>query len=367
MKLSLYEEDSALIKVTVKDYPLAEILPGMKLGKEIVTDSGQVILAQHTILTEWMIERLQEWGFNSIYIHEEIKEDQNTALGEEQKYYIEEHAKILGLIDSAFQKTRNIKEVPISQINDIADCTIKNLLSLNAVISYLHLINTKDDYTFRHSLNVAVICGVIGKWLHFSEDKLRDVVLAGLLHDIGKTRIPVEILNKPAKLSTNEMSYMKQHPMLGYELVFGSKEIAAPVKMAILQHHERLDGTGYPQGLLKNDISQEGKIVAVADTYDAMTAHRIYRSALTPFLVMEELLQEMFGKLDAEICMLFINNTKDALVGSKVRLNNGAEGKIIFINKEYNIKPIIQTSEGKCIELKNEKDIEIVAFVSDIK
>lgn len=356
-----------MIKIAIKKYPLAEILPGMKLGKEVVTESGKVILAEHTILTEWMIERLQEWGFNSIEIHEETKEDPSTALAEEQKYYIDEHAKILSSIESAFQKTRNIKEVPINEINDIADCTIKTLLSLNGVISYLHLINTKDDYTFRHSLNVAVICGVIGKWLNFSGEKLKDVVLAGLLHDIGKTRIPVEILNKPAKLSGNEMSFMKQHPMLGYELIFGSKEIGASVKMAILQHHERLDGTGYPQSLFKNDISQEAKIVAVADTYDAMTTHRIYRSSLTPFLVMEELLQEMFGKLDAEICMLFINNTKDALVGSKVRLNNGAEGKIIFINKEYNIKPIIQTSEGQCIELKNEKNIEIVAFVSDIK
>ena len=334
----------------------------MKLGNDIITNDGKIILARHTVLTTSLIERLQEWGCLVV----DISEESPSGLGTEQQCYLDEQAKIVKSLGEAFTKTRHFKEVPISQMKDLADSTIKLLLSFNSLFIFLHLISNKDDYTFRHSLNVAVIAGIIGKWLFISDHQLRDLVLAGLLHDIGKTAIPLTILNKPGKLTSQEMDLMKQHSMLGYELIAQESEISTPVKEAILQHHERLDGSGYPQNLSQNDISRIASIIAVADTYDAMTSHRIYRNALTPFLVMEELLQEMFGKLDAEICLLFINNTKEALIGSSVRLSNGTEGKIVFMNTQNTIEPLVQTADGQYIYLKNEKDIEILDLISDV-
>lgn len=121
-----------------------------------------------------MIIRLKEWGCLSVDILEEY--NQQSSLGKEQEYFIEEHAKIVVAIGDAFNKVRRFKEVLLSEIMDIANSTIKRLLNLNSVISYLHLINNKDDYTFRHSLNVAVISGVIGKWLHFSEGQIMNIV-----------------------------------------------------------------------------------------------------------------------------------------------------------------------------------------------
>lgn len=344
-----------------KKYAISAIRSGMILGKDVISASGKIILAKDAVLTQLMIERLLEWGCRTVHIFEESK----PLLKDKQQCYMDEHAEIVKSLGDAFKKTRHFKEVPISQMNEIAASTIKRLLSFNSVISFLHMINSKDEYTFRHSLNVAVIAGVVGKWLLFDNAQLKDLVLAGLLHDIGKTRIPLRILNKPGKLTQKEMDVMKQHSRLGYELIIQEKEISTAVKQAILQHHERLDGSGYPKNLLKNDISQIASIIAVADTYDAMTSHRIYRNALTPFLVMEELLQEMFGKLDAEICMLFISNTKEALLGSKVRLSNGTEGQIIFMNRQNTIEPIVRTADGRCIDLKNEQNIEILDFIPD--
>lgn len=343
----------------INKYAISAIKPGMKLGNDAISDNGKKVLAKHTVLTKWMIKRLQEWG--CLFV--DICEESHSFVGsKQQQQYIKEHAKIFASLSDAFNKTRHFKEVPISQMNDIAEYTIKTLLSSNSVISFLHLISTKDDYTFRHSLNVAIIAGIVGKWMFFSEEQLRDLVLAGLLHDIGKTAIPLDILNKPGKLTYQEMTVMKEHSMLGYKLILREKGISNAVKKAVLQHHERLDGSGYPKELLQNDISQIARIIAVADTYDAMTSHRIYRNALTPLLVMEELLQEMFGKLDAEICLLFINNTKEALIGSCVNLNNGTEGKIVFMNKQNTIEPLVQTATGHYIDLKKEKDLEILGF-----
>ncbi|MBC8016327.1 MAG: HD-GYP domain-containing protein [Sporomusaceae bacterium] len=344
-----------------KNYALSAIKPGMILGKDVLTANGKIVLAKHVVLTRLMIERLQEWGCRNV----DILEESRPSLETKQQCYMNEHAEIVKSLGDAFKKTRHFKEIPISHMNDITNSTIKKLLSFNSVISFLHLINSKDDYTFRHSLNVAVIAGVVGKWLLFDDVQLRDLVLAGLLHDIGKTRIPLRILNKPGKLTPKEMDIMKQHSRLGYELIVQEKEISTAVKKATLQHHERLDGSGYPNNLFQKDISKIACIIAVADTYDAMTSHRIYRNALTPLLVMEELLQEMFGKLDAEICMLFINNTKEALLGSSVRLSNGTEGKIIFMNRQNTIEPIVQTAEGQCLDLKNQKNVEIIDFIPD--
>ena len=350
-------------RILISKYAISAVSPGMKLGSDAITEKGKIILAKHTILTESMIGRLKEWGCLVV----DIFEDSQFLIKNKQQRYMEEHTKIVESLGDAFNKTRYFKEVPISQMNDIADCTINTLLSFNSVISILHLINDKDDYTFRHSLNVAVIAGVVGKWLLFTKDQLKDLSLQACCMILGRLRIPLEILNKPGKLTYHEMDFMRQHSMLGYELLAKEKDISTPVKMAILQHHERLDGSGYPKNLLKNDISRLASIIAVADTYDAMTSHRVYRSALTPLLVMEELLKEMFERLDAGTCLLFINNTKEALVGSHVRLSNGTEGKIIFMNKQNTIEPIVQTAEGEYINLKNEKNIEIITFISNIK
>jgi len=346
----------------IHQYTISALRPGMKLGNDAITENGKKVLAKHTVLTKWMIERLQEWGCLIVDIFEESPSSPENK----QQSYIDQHAKIVKSLGDAFTHTRHFKEVPISRLQDIANSTIKTLLSFNSVISFLHLINNNDDYTFRHSLNVAVIAGVVGKWLQYSEDQIKDLVLAGLLHDIGKTGIPLDILNKPGKLTAQEMDVMKQHSRLGYELIVREKEINSLVKEAILQHHERLDGSGYPKNLLKHDISRIASIIAVADTYDAMTSHRVYRDALTPLSVMEELLQEMFEKLDAEICLLFINHTKEALIGSFVRLSNGIEGKIVFMNKQNTIEPIIQVANGHYIDLKNEKNLQILACIPDL-
>ena len=139
-----------------------------------------------------------------------------------------------------------------------------------------------DDLTYVHSMNVALIASVIGKWMGYNQEKIKVLTLAGLMHDIGKLLIPEKILNKPGNLTDNEYEIMKKHVNLGYEQV-KNKFMPMSVKEAILLHHEKCDGTGYPFGLKSDKIPETAKIIAIADVYDAMTSSRIYRAPICPF------------------------------------------------------------------------------------
>lgn len=339
---------------------IENVKPGMRLGKDLLSEEGKNLLSEGMLLTQAIIERIHEWGYVSIDILEEYGDELFLKLRNDQQYFIAEHSKLVDSVADAFNKTRYLHQVPIEQINELAEQTMTSLLSSTSVISYLHIINSKDDYTFRHSVNVAVIAGIIGKWLKWDENSLRQLVLAGLLHDIGKTMVPLEILNKAEKLTKEEMDFMKSHSSMGYELLKGSTLLSENIKQGVLQHHERLDGTGYPNGCLEKDIEKFAKIIAVADVYDAMTSNRIYRNALSPFYVVQELFNEMFGKLDPSICTVFIHNIREALVGAHIRLSNGSYARIIFLDKRRPLLPLIQTEDGQYIDLEVHNDLEIV-------
>lgn len=352
------------MSLPIVKYLIADVKPGMKLATTIISQTGRVVLNEHTILTDSMIVRLKERGYAEVTIEEAAVPDRKAPRIKQKQYFIEEHANIVHILSDAFYKTRYFKKVPVQQLNELAEQTMYSLLDMNAVISYLHLVNSTDNYTFRHSVNVGVIAGIIGKKLKWQEQQLSELVLCGLIHDVGKTRIPLEILNKPTQLLVSEMKIMQEHALLGYELIVGSDDISNNVKLGVLQHHERLDGSGYPHKLQGDSISQIARIIAVADAYDAMTSTRIYRNALTPFAVIEELLKDMFGKLDAEVCLIFLNNARETLLGSLVRLSNGAMARIIYMNPDQSNRPIVQTTEGQCIELAKQRGIEIVDFIS---
>lgn len=276
------------------------------------------------------------------------------------RQFQEKHRDIVVSIKSIFQRTKFAKVCPVPAAIGLID-SIASLASEVGVLNQLKsLINSKEDYTFRHSANVAVVAGLLGKWLGLEESVRRDLMLAGLLHDIGKMQIPLEVLNKPGNLTTLEMNTMKQHPVLGYQLLQSYEEIPKLVKLWILQHHERLDGSGYPYAFQGSKVSYHGQIIAVADIYDAMTSHRMYRDADTPFSVIQELSAEMFGKLDPRICTVFLENLTESLIGNSVILNNGTEAKIVYMDTRLGIKPVIKTKEGDWIDLEKAKDIRII-------
>lgn len=351
-----------------KRYNIHEVVPGMQLAKIVLTETGQVALSEGAILNPSLIERLKYWGVYTVEIREwvedEAKVSEESLPESQQQKFFNSYQSTVRVVKKAFETMRYFKETPISEMRELVDEAIDPLVETTGVINHLHLVERKDDYTFHHSLNVAVICGTLGKWVGYTGVDLKDLILAGLLHDMGKTQIPLEILNKPGGLTVEEMDVMKKHPAYGYNMIKEIKHLPLAVMYAVLQHHERMDGGGYPLSLPGNKIHPFAKIVAIADVYDAMTSDRVYHKKISPFHVVETLVGEMYDKLDPEFCTVFLNNVRDFFVGSIVILNDGREAEVLCLGQYAASRPVVRTTDGEFIDLEKCKELGIVNLSS---
>jgi response regulator RpfG family c-di-GMP phosphodiesterase len=186
-------------------------------------------------------------------------------------------------------------------------------LSLHIVRALAEAIDAKDTYTNGHSGRVAEYSRKIGKMYGYSEEKLDDLYMMGLLHDVGKIGVPDAVINKPARLTDAEFDLIKNHPVMGARILKNIKEMPQ-LSSGARWHHERFDGTGYPDGLKGNDIPEEARIIAVADSYDAMTSRRSYRDPLPQDVVREEIANGRGTQFDpkfADIMLRMIDDDKD--------------------------------------------------------
>ncbi len=219
-------------------------------------------------------------------------------------------------------------------------------------------IRSVDDTVYAHSLNVALIARAIGKWLHFSLGDLDTLTLAGLLHDIGKTQIPPEILNKQDSLTDEEFETIRSHAKLGYSILKPTR-LDTRIKLAALQHHERFDGSGYPRHLSGDEIDDFASIIAIADVYDAMTAARSYRAPLCAFQVISAFEQDGFQKYNPHVIYTFLKRVANCYNNSRVLLNNGTTGSVVFLNESKLSRPIIKTDWGDLIDLCDPENKEL--------
>lgn len=226
------------------------------------------------------------------------------------------------------------------------------------ILDMINNLNAYDDSTYAHSINVALICSVIADWLHYSEDDKNSLILAGLIHDIGKMKIPDKIIKKPSRLTDDEFKIIKMHPRLGYEII--KDRISDPrIKAAVLMHHEKCDGSGYPNGITSRYIPEFVKIVTIADVYDAMTSNRVYRGALCPFEVIRLFEKEGFEKYDTRCILTFLSNVVQSYQNNTVELSDGRVGKIVLINQHAISNPTVVV-DNEYIDLSKCPDLHIV-------
>lgn len=341
-----------------KKVPIAAVNHGMKLASPVLTESGQIILAEGTVLTDSFIEKLKFMNYE--YVNIAAAKEMPATL-DNIATFDEVYDDTFQVIEDCFFTMRYFKEVPLAEMKELADTSINLMADAAMIFSYLQNIRKQDDYTFRHSINVAIIAGILGKWLGLTGEELKDLILAGLLHDIGKTQIPLTILNKPGKLTPSEMKIIKNHTVEGYKMLLGELGDKEGILCGVLQHHEKTDGTGYPFGIQGEQIHIFAKIIAVADIYDAMTSDRVYHTKQTPFAVIDEMKQETFGKLDPAVCMTFLRNISDYFIGAKVLLSDGEEAEIIYQGNHGH--PTVCTRQGKFIDLEVNRTISIVSLI----
>lgn len=218
-----------------------------------------------------------------------------------------------------------------------------------------------DDSTYAHSLNVAMLANILGRWLNFDEEHLKTLTVAGMLHDIGKVLIPPEIIKKPGALTSEEYQVIKTHPFKGYQLL-KQKNVDERIARAALMHHEKCDGTGYPLGLRQEKIHEIAKIITIVDIYEAMTANRCYREGLCPFDVIKMFEDEGYTKYDPKYLVPFLHGISDTYLHNTVLLNDGRKGEIIMTNKNYVSRPSIMSGTDY-IDLTYHPDLKIMAIL----
>ncbi|QUH21785.1 HD-GYP domain-containing protein [Alkaliphilus sp. B6464] len=216
---------------------------------------------------------------------------------------------MLNIMESAFIEIETIKKIRSDNLEvamRVAHKVLDRLLGDINLINHASDMRLFDEYTYLHSVNVMVISIIIGIGVGFNDKELSDLGLAAILHDLGKTLVPLDILNKPGKLTDEEFSVMKKHAELGYDLLRDYENLSYQVKLGICEHHEKFDGTGYPYGKCGKKISLLGRIISVADVYDALTSNRIYRKGMDPSEALDFIIKNTGIMFDADIVEIFI-------------------------------------------------------------
>jgi len=234
---------------------------------------------------------------------------------------------------------------------------LDNLQLERDVVSLLLLLNNSDSYTYQHSVQVGMLSYYIANWLGLSNAESTRIGYAGFLHDIGKCKIPNEVLNKPEKLTAEEYEEVKKHTIYGYEII---KNSTSDEMMALgaLHHHERYNGGGYPHGLKGEEISLFGRIIAIADIYSAMTSTRIYQKERDMLYVLKEVHRLGYSDLDPVITQAFISHMIPNFIGKRVTLSDGRSGTIIMTHPTDFFNPLVQV-ESQFIDLSIVRSLEI--------
>src|SRR6185312_2861530 len=202
-----------------------------------------------------------------------------------------------------------------------------------------------NDYMYHHSIAVGILASSISGQMGFPKGQALQLGLAGVLADCGMAKIDPSITEKAAFLTKNEFNEVKKHTVYSYQMVQDTPLLRQEMKLAIFQHHERLDGSGYPRGDKMNQVSVFSQILAVSDVFHAMTSERIHRSKESPFKVIEMIKEEEFGKFDIKVVQALLDLVGNLSIGTKVRLTNGIEGEVIFVHRDARLRPMVKKKE----------------------
>ena len=328
----------------MKYVPIEKLTSDMVLGQDLYDGAGRILLSKHAILNPEYISNLENLGFQGVYIDEdftrgiEIKEVLQPEVRREALKRISEMFGIAGLPDAEFVKEQEKLQKTIEKV-------IENILNNGDIMSNMLDLKTYDDYTYFHSVNVAALSTLIGAHKKMEEEQLTILAEAAVVHDIGKKFLDVDVLNLPRELTEEEREIVKLHCRMGYNFLRRNFDFHEDVATSVLEHHERYDGAGYPDGKEHREIIEYARIISIADVYDAMTSKRPYREALSPSDTMEYLMSEAGRAFDPRIIELFARKIAVYPVGCEVELSNGKRAVVIKNHKNYPLRPKVRLLE----------------------
>lgn len=252
------------------------------------------------------------------------------------------HREASTLINSLMGDVKLGRSINVGSVNEVADNMLDSVLRNHNALTCLGRIRHKDSYLMEHSVNLAVLMSVYGRYRGLSRTILHQLMVGALLHDIGKILIPDEVLHKPGRLNDREFEIIKRHALYSKRLLEQTEGISELTVTVAAQHHEKIDGSGYPLGLKGDEISEYGKMTAIVDVYDAITADRVYHRGIPPTSAMKKLLEWSEHHLDRPLVETFIKCMGIYPVGSLVEMESGLLGVVIEINEHSQLLPTVR-------------------------
>ncbi len=367
--------------MAVKQIMLHKVTKGMKIAEDIYK-GNQLIVKKNKEVTQDVLDVLHYSSIVSIAVYDENGEEAPTAaptaapaasspsqaapLSHSEKLRNSESFK---RFEEAFNKqtetfthalndiAKKNEKVDVDELFSSANEIMEHATNTYQLMDILSNIRYFDDSTYAHSLNVALLANILGRWLNFDENMLKKITVAGMLHDIGKVLIPKEIIQKPGKLTAEEYQTIKTHPVQGYRLL-KSKNVDEDIAQAALLHHEKCDGTGYPTGVTSEKLGYSAKVIGIVDVYEAMTANRCYRDGICPFQVIRMFEDEGYAKYDPKYMLPFLKGIADTYLHNTVMLSDGTQAEIVLTNNAVPSKPSLMAG-AQFIDLSRRPDIRI--------
>lgn len=360
---------------------------GMTTADDVYTLDNQLVIPKGTVLTEEIIKALKDYSVFAIRVEaeekgvqpEEIIVPEEEEIPDIKELEKEEEEGIINIRETkAFQEFQSSFMESVDDLKDAFNSVVTNneeidtgllLSDVKNVISKgkssLHILDMLqcmrgyNDTTYVHCMNVALLCNLIARIVYpdMAKEEMDVLTLSGLLCDIGKIMVPEEITMKKGRLTIPEYNIAKTHVFHGNNILKGLN-LDPRIAEVAMRHHERCDGSGYPSGYKTEQIEEFARIVAIADTYDAMTSERVYRAAICPFEVIHMFEREGLSKYDARFLIPFLEKAVQAYINMKVLLSNGMTGRVIMINRKDLARPVVKVKD-EFIDLSYDTSVKI--------
>ena len=354
-----------------------DIQLGCIVAEDIMGMTGSPIIPKKTVLQEEHLNILQAFHISELFI-EKTKVDGNpfrsllsSDNGQEMEG-VDQHEP-LGFVDLYLTTVKEFKKefmnwqsgtaVNVARVREIILPPIQVVERNHTYVYSLHQYSTKTDYLFHHAVSVSIISALIGKKLGLNPGQVNQLALAGALADAGMAKVSPHILTKENPLTESEFKEVKLHTANGYKMVKDTPLLKTETKLAIFQHHERFDGTGYPASEKNERIHLYSQIVGIADVFHAMTSERMYRSKQPIFKVLDMISKDLFGKFDIKVVDGLLQLLGDLRTGTSVRLSTGQYGEVMYTKPNACTKPIVKLKKTEeLIDLSQQKDL----FISEV-
>jgi HD-GYP domain-containing protein (c-di-GMP phosphodiesterase class II) len=342
---------------------LSQLKPGMKLAKDVILPDGRLLLLSGFAIKPMSLRKLKAFNVDKVYIEEGNYEPIEEF--EEERVY--NHA--VETIKDIFTMTRKNRDSDITVVKDTVNNIMHQLIENDTLLLQLTGIRDIDNYTYMHSVDVCIYSLILGKKLGYGNEQLMSLGMGAILHDIGKCKVPLNILQKPAILTSEEFSLMKLHSVHGCEIIQNSYHLGTKIAGIAFQHHEKWDGSGYPLGISANSIGPLARIVALSDVYDALTSDRVYKRRELPHIAAEYIKQNSGTQFDPFIVDLFLSSIAVYSEGTIVLLNTGEVGSIVSSGEFPGEKQKISVFSNKAgppvllpyiVDLSKNRNVEIV-------